>query len=277
MLAVIFAESVVLGFVVTLLVTVRPPGFLARAPHLRTNFRGAAVAGTLGIILLAPLIIGSVVAIVAGAGVRVVVATAAAGVLLGVVGIVDDVYGDRRAGGLLGHARALAHGRVTTGTLKAVTGALVGLGVAWLVGWRGAWIIVAGAVVALASNLANLLDVRPGRCLKVWLASFAALAIGAGLTDAVLATSALAGGAVGFLHADLRERAMLGDGGAAILGATLGAAAVASVGSTGLVVIVAVLGVLTAVSEAVSFTRVIERVAPLRFVDALGRLPSAGE
>jgi UDP-N-acetylmuramyl pentapeptide phosphotransferase/UDP-N-acetylglucosamine-1-phosphate transferase len=64
---------------------------------------------------------------------------------------------------------------------------------------------------------------------------------------------------------------MLGDGGAAVLGASLGTAAVASVGHLGLVAIAAVLAGLTAASEAVSFTQVIDRVAPLRFLDTLGR------
>jgi UDP-N-acetylmuramyl pentapeptide phosphotransferase/UDP-N-acetylglucosamine-1-phosphate transferase len=271
MRAAVFGESFVLGAIVTLLVVVRPPASFLRPPHVRTNYRGATVAGTLGVVLVLPLLAGGVVAFIAGASGRVVLAAMSAGVLLGLVGLIDDVYGDRRAGGLIGHARALVHGRVTTGTLKAATGVAVGLGVAWGLGRRGAWWIVAAAVIAMAANLANLLDVRPGRCIKVALASFVALAAGSGLTDGVLAAAGLAGGAAGFLNVDLRERAMLGDGGAAVLGATLGAAAVTSVGNAALAGIAAALAALTVASEAVSFSQVIERFPPLRFLDALGR------
>ena len=274
MRGVIFVEALAIGVVLTLFVTVRPPPMFLRSPHARLNFRGRAVAGTLGIVLALPLAAGAVIALGAGSRVCAVVSVAAAGLVLGLVGIVDDLYGDRRAGGLLGHARALMRGRVTTGTLKAVSGAVVGLGAAWALGWRGPWLVVAGAVIALAANFANLLDVRPGRALKVWIASFVALTGGVGVTDAVLATAALAGGAAGFLEADLRERAMLGDGGAAILGGSLGTAAAASLGRTGLAATAAVLAALTIASEAVSFTRVIERIPPLRLIDSIGRRTS---
>jgi UDP-GlcNAc:undecaprenyl-phosphate/decaprenyl-phosphate GlcNAc-1-phosphate transferase len=271
MRAAIFAESLLLGLVLTLVVCVRPPRSFVKPPHLRTNYREQPVAGTLGIVLVLPLCAGAAIAVAGGVRVRTAVTIAATGAVLGVIGLVDDLYGDRRAGGLIGHARALVHGRVTTGTLKAVSGVVLGLGAAWALGRRGAWLVVAGAVIALAANLANLLDVRPGRAIKGWLVSFAALAAGTGISDAVLATATLAGGTAAFLEADLRERAMLGDGGAAVLGASIGAAAVASVDRSALLVIVIVLAGLTAASEAVSFTRVIEHVPPLRFVDSLGR------
>jgi UDP-N-acetylmuramyl pentapeptide phosphotransferase/UDP-N-acetylglucosamine-1-phosphate transferase len=271
MRGVAFAASAVLGLVLVLAVGLRPPGFLLRPLHVRPNFRGSPVAGTLGIVLVVPLAAGGAIALTAGARLRIVAAVVGAGLVYGAVGLVDDVYGDRHAGGLIGHARAMLHGRVTTGTVKAASGAVVGLAAAWLAGWRGAWVVAAGAVVALAAHLANLLDVRPGRALKVWLASFAALALTVGLTDAVLAAAGVAGGAAGFLEADLRERGMLGDAGAGLLGASLGAAAVGSVGRAGLVGCLIALAVLTATSETVSFTRVIERVTPLRFLDTLGR------
>jgi len=269
--ATVFAESFVLGATATLIVVVRPPSLLLKGRHARTNYRGAPVAGTLGVVLVMPLLLGCVIAIAAKSYWRPLTAVAIAGGTLGMIGLIDDVFGDRRAGGLVGHARALAHGRVTTGTLKAFSGAVVGLAVAWLLGSRGIVWILTGAVIALSSNLANLLDVRPGRCVKVWLGAFVLLAVVARTTDAVLATTALAGGAAAFLREDLGERAMLGDGGAAVLGASLGTAACASVGRTVLIAIAAVLAALTVASEAVSFTQVIERVRPLRYLDALGR------
>jgi UDP-N-acetylmuramyl pentapeptide phosphotransferase/UDP-N-acetylglucosamine-1-phosphate transferase len=64
---------------------------------------------------------------------------------------------------------------------------------------------------------------------------------------------------------------MLGDAGAGILGASLGAAAVAVLSRTAVLSCAAVLAFLTLASEAVSFTRVIERVGPLRWADRLGR------
>jgi UDP-N-acetylmuramyl pentapeptide phosphotransferase/UDP-N-acetylglucosamine-1-phosphate transferase len=268
---IVLAESLVLGAVLTSIVVVRPPSAFLAGRHARRNYRGATIAGTLGVLLVVPLVVGCAIAVAAHAGTRTVAAVALAGVMLGLIGLIDDVYGDRRAGGLVGHARALLHRRATTGTLKAFSGAAVGLAAAWLLGARGGWWVLGGAVIALSSNMANLLDVRPGRCVKVWLVAYLLLVGIAHLHAGVFATAGLAGGAAAFLHADLGERAMLGDGGAAVLGASLGTAAVASVGHLGLVAIAAVLAGLTAASEAVSFTQVIDRVAPLRFLDTLGR------
>jgi len=269
----VFGSSMLAGAVTVLLFCQRPPTLFVKPPHARVNFRGRVVVGTLGVVLLVPLALGAAAALTSGAAVRMVVAVTASGTLLGIVGLADDVYGDRRAGGLIGHARALVRGRVTTGTAKAFSGVVVGLAAAWVIGWRSWSVVIAGAVIALSAHMANLLDVRPARTLKVWLACFVGLAVGAGLTDGVLTVASLAGGAAGFLEPDLRERGMLGDTGSGILGGSLGAAAAASLNRTALLGCLAGLAVLTVASEFVSFTQVIERVAPLRFLDSLGRPP----
>jgi UDP-GlcNAc:undecaprenyl-phosphate GlcNAc-1-phosphate transferase len=78
------------------------------------------------------------------------------------------------------------------------------------------------------------------------------------------------------LPEDLAERAMLGDCGANALGAMLGAAAAASLPRPARIALLAGIAGLTAASEVVSFTKVIERTPPLRWLDMLGRRPAAG-
>ena len=68
---------------------------------------------------------------------------------------------------------------------------------------------------------------------------------------------------------------MLGDAGANALGAMLGAAAAIALPRPARVAVLAVVAGLTAASEAVSFTKVIERTPPLRWLDMLGRRPPA--
>jgi UDP-GlcNAc:undecaprenyl-phosphate/decaprenyl-phosphate GlcNAc-1-phosphate transferase len=222
-------------------------------------------------VLVPPLLAGGALATTTdGADVALVVV----GVALGTsgLGLIDDLYGDRRAGGFLGHARELLRGHVTTGFLKAAGGGVAGLLGAWGLGWRGLWLLVAGSVIALSSNLANLFDVRPARTAKVWFAVAGAclvLILGTG-ADVVLAAVAGAAGVVAW--AELRERVMLGDVGAGLLGAALGTALVGSLGERELVIAVVALGSLTLLSEFVSFTRVIERTSPLRWLDHLGRI-----
>jgi UDP-N-acetylmuramyl pentapeptide phosphotransferase/UDP-N-acetylglucosamine-1-phosphate transferase len=248
-------------------------GVLSATRLARSNYRGRLVAGTLGIVLVTPLIAGGVISLAApDVRARSVAGVVGAALAMAVLGLIDDVYGSRRAGGLLGHARALLHGTVTTGAIKAAGGAVVGLVAAWLVGWSGWWVLVAGAVVALGSNLANLLDLRPGRACKFWLIAWGALLAGTGLGTAQLVTTGLAGGVAGFLPADLHERGMLGDVGAGLLGAALSTAAVASMGKTPLLACLGVLAALTLLSEAVSFGRLIEATPLLRLLDGIGRI-----
>jgi UDP-N-acetylmuramyl pentapeptide phosphotransferase/UDP-N-acetylglucosamine-1-phosphate transferase len=264
--------AVGLGAVAMVIALQLLPGALRRAPHARPNYRGQIVLGTAGVALIVPLGIGAALALsVDEPASNVVLTMLCAGTAFAALGYVDDVYGSRRAGGFAGHARELLHGRVTTGAIKALGGGVVGLVAAWTSGRRGVWFIVGGVIVALSANLTNLLDVRPGRALKIWIPCAAALVITGmpGESEAVVA--GLGGGAFGFLVHELREKVMLGDTGAGLLGGVLGIGAVAAFGPLALTILLGVLLALTIASEIVSFTRVIDSVPPLRWADRLGR------
>jgi UDP-GlcNAc:undecaprenyl-phosphate/decaprenyl-phosphate GlcNAc-1-phosphate transferase len=84
------------------------------------------------------------------------------------------------------------------------------------------------------------------------------------------------GAALALLPDDLGERAMLGDAGANALGAMLGGAAAVSLPRPARIALLAGIVALTGASEKVSFTKVIERTPPLRWLDMLGRRPPAG-
>lgn len=238
--------------------------------HVRVNFRGRPVVATGGSALVVALAVGGIAGAFADRP-KVALTMLAAGVLTAALGFVDDAYGDRSAGGLGGHLRAFMRGQVTTGLLKAGGGAIIGLASALVLGWRGPWGILAGAVVALASNMANLFDLRPGRAIKVWLPFGAWCMFSSVLASGRVVIAAVGAGAVVFLLADLRERVMLGDTGAGLLGVVLGVAAVAVGSRTVVVVLVTVLFALTLASEKVRFSAVIEAVPPLRWLDTLGR------
>ena len=90
----------------------------------------------------------------------------------------------------------------------------------------GRRLLADAALVALAANLGNLLDRAPGRTIKVGLLVYVPLALAAGTSPVGLAVASVVGAAAGLLHADLRERLMLGDTGANLLGAVLGLAVV---------------------------------------------------
>jgi UDP-GlcNAc:undecaprenyl-phosphate GlcNAc-1-phosphate transferase len=266
--------ATVFGCVVTAVGLRWAPSFLDGERHLKENYRGRTVIATAGVVLIGPLVVGAVAALLRpDEGYRTPATMFVAGVVMCALGLVDDMYGDRRAGGLIGHVRELFRGHVTTGLVKAVGGGLVGLGASWALGRRGGWFLIGGLVIALATNLANLLDLRPGRAIKIWFPLILVLALAGVPGGGEPIIWGLGGGVAVFLIAELREQVMLGDAGANLIGAVAGTAAVATLGPVGLVVCATGLAALTAVSEFISFSDVIDAVPPLRWLDHLGRSP----
>jgi len=245
-----------------------PPGGAER--WTRTNYDGRSVTLLEGPSYALGAAAG---ALAGGAGFPAAVASLGAGAF----GVLDDLVGDSANKGLAGHLSAALRGEVTTGAIK-----IVGLGVTGLLaacmldrsrirtGPIGT--LVGGAVIAGSANIANLLDLRPGRALKVVLLFWVPLVAGGRATHISAATaSAAAGAAVGVLSDDLAGRSMLGDTGANSAGALIGTALVASTGLRGRLLALAVVAVLTLASERFSFTAVIESTPGLRELDALGR------
>jgi hypothetical protein len=253
----------------------RPPG--GSVLWDRTNHAGRTVTLLEGPAYAAG---AACAAALAGAGPAPLVAAAAAAGL----GTLDDLKGDSGSKGLRGHLGALVRGELTTGAVKIVGLGLTGIVAAALTdaprrrsGGPGAPTImdtlVGGAVVAGSANLLNLLDLRPGRALKVtavWGVLTATSPPGTE-TSGAAASAAAAGAAVGLLRPDLAGEAMLGDTGANSAGALLGTALVQRTGHRGRWTALAVLAALTLLSEKVSFTRVIESTPGLRELDAWGR------
>jgi len=241
------------------------------AAPVRTNFRGRTVSLAGG----PALAVGATMAAAAGADSGSARAAAlVAGLGAGAVGGYDDLVGGRpehAAKGFRGHLAALREGRVTSGLVKIAGVGASGLAAAILLEKnRSVGNVLLGAgVIAGTANLVNLLDLRPGRALKAGLLVGAPLATAGGAGAGIAAGAA--GAAGGLLPADLDEQIMLGDAGANALGALLGTALAARTGPAGRAVLLAGLVALTAASEKVSFTQVIQRTPVLRELDALGR------
>jgi UDP-N-acetylmuramyl pentapeptide phosphotransferase/UDP-N-acetylglucosamine-1-phosphate transferase len=87
-----------------------------------------------------------------------------------------------------------------------------------------------------------------------------------------LAVASVVGATAGLLHADLRERLMLGDTGANLLGAVLGLAVVLETSRPVRTGVLVVLVLLNLASERVSFSKVIAATPGLRHADRLGRV-----
>lgn len=248
----------------------------------RQNHRGLSVPTAVGLILPLAVLASETALALAEAldwepnavtdGPRAAVLILALG--LGLLGLLDDLAGEGESGGFSGHLRALRHGRFTTGSLKLFGGAAVAI--VAVQGPRSdslGRVVLDAAVIALCANAANLFDRAPGRTVKVSLFAFLVLVAATGAPAELLAVAVVAGAAAGLLWPDLREQMMLGDVGANVLGGVIGLGVViATAPTTRTIVLLGVLA-LNLASEAVSFSRVIDKVPPLRALDRAGRKP----
>lgn len=192
------------------------------------------------------------------------------------LGLLDDLGGVGESGGFRGHFRALAQGRLTTGAVKAFGGPLVALALLGSgVGQGRFGLLREAAIVCLTANLVNLLDRAPGRATKFATVGAVGLVLGVGFGPAAVGAVPVAA-ALGLLGPDLREECMLGDAGANAVGAGLGYGVVVSTGITTQWILLGVLVVLNAGSELVSYSKLIDRLPPLRWFDRLGSLRAEG-
>jgi UDP-GlcNAc:undecaprenyl-phosphate/decaprenyl-phosphate GlcNAc-1-phosphate transferase len=194
---------------------------------------------------------------------------------LAFLGFLDDSLGQGESSdmprGWRGHASALREGRLSTGAIKAI-GALALA--AYVVSGRGleSWRYLADvALLILATNAFNLVDLRPGRAEKALALLGAALCLGAWTFAPLELLGIFAGPVLVGSAFTLRERAMLGDTGANLVGAIGGVWLLTTLGGDGRLVALALVAALTLFGELRSISAAVESLPPLRWLDSLGR------
>ena len=277
----------------------------------RTNFHGVTVSLRGGVAMAGAAVASAAVASALSDQPRAALGGVVASLGGSLAGYIDDVDqgahdGGKVAKGLKGHLGALAHGQVTTGVIKIAGIGASALAASALVGskttsvsGKAADLVLNTVLIAGTANLANLLDLRPGRALKAtvlvatplsYFSCAAAKTPASGASGAASATPAapasaspasaqrlLASGlnaaAITALVEDLQETTMLGDTGANAAGALLGTSLAANdswklrLGAT-----LGVVGLILA-SEKVSFSKVIAANPALNWLDQLWRRP----
>jgi UDP-GlcNAc:undecaprenyl-phosphate/decaprenyl-phosphate GlcNAc-1-phosphate transferase len=256
---------------------------LAEGGHVKANYRDRELPFPFGVLVLA----AALLALIPATLVDVLSSTRAfypevgpvALYALGVIalGLIDDTLGEPRAGepprrGWRGHGEAVLRGELSTGALKAVGSLALALFAMEALGYHSHWRwLLATGVLVLATNAFNLLDLRPGRAGKAFVLLGLGLSIGAASLRQLWTLGLFAAPALVASLYDLRERAMLGDTGANLLGALAGLWLVLALSDTGQLIALVLLAALTVYGELRSISGFVERTPGLRQLDSLGR------
>ena len=258
---------------------------LAARGAVRANYRGRPLPAPFGVLvpLAACLALGALALLQALTAARALpprlgyVALLCLGVA--VLGLLDDTLppqlaarsGRPPARGVRAHAAAAIRGEISTGAIKAAGTLLLALIAAGGLHRPGASPLLGAGVIVLSAHVFNLLDLRPGRAPKAFALVAAALALGTGQARPLWVVGLFAGPALVAGALDLRERALLGDTGASVLGALAGLLLVLSLPAAGQLAALVLLAAASVYGELRSISGLIEGTPLLHKLDSFGR------
>ena len=240
---------------------------------IRKNYRGEMIPVGMGIAFIPALMVNSAILTyfnIEHDRLLLIFVLLFAVMAMAFAGIMDDAIGNRDVTGLKGHFLSMFKGRLTTGGFKAVLGGFIGIVVSAAVADNILGAVVGTLVVALATNFMNLLDLRPGRAIKVYLIISILVLIFAGDFNRQLYMLLLPG-VVSYFIFDLKALSMMGDAGSNVLGVFIGVMIVISFSIQVQLVCLVGLIAIHVLTEKYSLTKLIEQNSVLNFIDKLGR------
>ena len=185
-------------------------------------------------------------------------------------GILDDIIGNRDVSGLKGHFKSLLNGKLTTGGFKALFGGFIGLVISIAISKNIYDIVINTLIIALSTNLMNLLDLRPGRAIKGYLVISIVLLFTLGEYTRNLLLLIFPN-VIAYFNQDLKAKAMMGDTGSNVLGISIGILFVMGYPLKVRLIWLAFLIFIHILTEKYSLTKIIENNKFLNFIEKLGR------
>ena len=269
-------SAIITGVIIEAMVLFFLVRMLSEAKAVRKNYLGLDIPVSAGISLPFTLLIVYILLTLPGWYDSSYHLFLLAMVAISFLGFIDDMLGQRDALGFKGHFGALFKGRLTTGGLKALGGGIIAFLIAFSLSGNWADIILNTIIVALATNLMNLFDLRPGRAVKAYLIFLLAIVILAvGQVDWLL-IAPLTGAVLYYAKDDLRAKIMMGDAGSNVLGLALGYLSIVSLSLPMRLGVLVFLLAIHIYTEKYSLTATIENNQLLKRLDNLGRSSQNG-
>lgn len=191
--------------------------------------------------------------------------------IIGIVGIVDDLIGEKAVKGFKGHISSLLKGKLTTGGLKLIVGGVAGILVSFTISINVIDLIMNILVIGLFTNFINLFDLRPGRAGKAFILLSIILIFTASFSKYNYIVISLLGILLVYIPYDLKAKSMMGDVGSNVLGMTLGVFCAVTQPIWIKLLYLILLIIIHVVLEYLSLTEIIDKNRILCYIDKLGR------
>ena len=268
-----YAVLFIVGFIGTYYAIPLFKNLLINSNVVRPNYKNDMIPVSMGIVFLPMIIINGIILVFFTAQYKNLLYVFM--FIFGMIsmffaGILDDIIGNRDVSGLKGHFKSFFKGTLTTGGFKAIFGGFVGVLISIAVSDSIPDIIINTLIIALSTNLMNLLDLRPGRAIKAYIVIIITIFIT--LTGYVkILPLLILPNVLAYFNYDLKEKAMMGDIGSNVLGISIGMLIVFGYSFKVRVSWLVFLVFIHILTEKYSLTKIIENNKILNFIDKLGR------
>ncbi|MDW7673048.1 MAG: UDP-N-acetylmuramyl pentapeptide phosphotransferase [Bacillota bacterium] len=266
-----FFLSFLLGYMVAIAIVKPILSMLKEQSFVAKNFAGIDIPIGAGLVLVVGIVISSLVwhTVIGSLSINFIYLLVGIN-LMALLGLIDDLAGDKTNKGLKGHLKLLLQGKLSTGGLKALGGGFIALFLSLPYSNSIPILILNAVIIALAINFINLLDLRPGRAIKGFLFFIAMIIVAKGMAEASW-LGLVIGVVIAYLPYDLKAVSMLGDTGSNVLGIILGATMIFSLGPYEKLIALAALVIVHIYAEYYSISKLIEGTSFLRILDRFGR------
>jgi UDP-N-acetylmuramyl pentapeptide phosphotransferase/UDP-N-acetylglucosamine-1-phosphate transferase len=191
---------------------------------------------------------------------------------MGIIGLLDDLIGEKSIKGIKNHIMSFFRGKLTTGFIKASTGGFIAIIISYMESANIVEAIINFCVIIFFTNTLNLFDLRPGRSTKILIVTALPLVLlNLSQIYRTVPLIIIVIAAMIYLYYDLNEKCMLGDVGSNIFGITLGYYSVQLLNNDIKLIIIILLAFLNILSEKKSLTEIISKSRILSFLDNIGR------
>lgn len=185
-------------------------------------------------------------------------------------GYIDDNSKDISKG-IIGHGKMILKGELTGGSIKAFTGILTSLLVSYIM-FDGYNILLNSLLISLMQNFINLMDLRPGRAVKVYIAISLILMPLVYLNMPYFTINlAVIVSLLFYLPHEFREVCMMGDTGSNVLGIVIGIIASSVESMYFRIILLFILVTAQVYAEKKSINKLIENNVILNYIDMWGR------